>query len=40
MADQKNVSFTPANLHKLLRGQVNEAQIQNAFNYLLAAKDI
>lgn len=40
MADQKNVNFSPASLHKLLRGQVNEAQIQQALNRLLAAKDI
>jgi len=40
MADQKGVDFRPASLRKLLRGQVNEAQIQQALNKLVEAKDI
>ncbi len=40
MADQKDVQFTPNRLQKLLRGQVNEAQIQQALDKLINAKDI
>jgi uncharacterized protein (TIGR02147 family) len=40
MADQKDVRFTPRDLRELLRGQVNEAQIQQALDKLLKAKDI
>lgn len=40
MADQKNVDFRPSQLQKLLRGQVNEAQIQQALSKLVAAKDL
>ncbi len=40
MADQKDVEFTPNRLQKLLRGQVNEAQIQQALDKLVNAKDI
>ncbi len=40
MADQKDVIFTPSELRKLMRGQVNEAQITHALNKLLKAKDI
>ena len=40
MADQKDVAFTPSGLRKLLRGQVNEAQIQQALTRLVTAKDI
>ena len=40
MADQKDVNFSPAGLRKLLRGQVNEAQIQQALDKLVKADDI
>ncbi len=40
MADQKDVKFTPSHLRKLLRGQVNEAQIQQALDKLVQNKDI
>ncbi len=40
MADQKDVVFTPQGLRKVLRGQVNEAQIQQALDILLDAGDI
>ncbi len=40
MVDQKGVEFTPANLLKLLRGQVNESQVQRAMDNLLKAEDI
>lgn len=40
MVEQKDVEFTPAGLRKLLRGQVNEAQIQQALDKLVSAGDI
>ena len=40
MVDQKDVEFTPQGLRRLLRGQVNEAQIQQAMDKLLKANDI
>lgn len=40
MADQKGVVFTPAGICQLLRGQVNEAQVQQALNKLVASGDI
>jgi uncharacterized protein (TIGR02147 family) len=40
MADQKGVQFIPSHLQKLLRGRVNEAQIQRALGKLLEGKDI
>ena len=40
MVDQKDVDFSPAGLRKLLRGQVNEAQIQQALEKLVKANDI
>lgn len=40
MVDQKGVEFTPSGLRRLMRGQVNEAQIQQAMDKLLKAGDI
>lgn len=40
MADQKAVQFTPEKLRKILRGQVNEAQIQQALKKLVDSGDI
>lgn len=40
MVDQKAVEFTPSNLRKLLRGQVNEAQIVQALKKLVDSGDI
>ncbi len=40
MVDQKGVEFTPASLLKLLRGRVNESQVQRAMDKLLKAQDI
>ncbi|MEM7645938.1 MAG: DUF4423 domain-containing protein [Pseudomonadota bacterium] len=40
MAEQKDVEFTPQSLRRLLRGQVNEAQIDQALKKLVKAGDI
>ena len=40
MVDQKGADFRPSHLRKLMRGQVNEAQIQQALAKLVDAKDI
>lgn len=40
MVDQMNVSFEPSELRKLLRGQVNEGQIQQSLKKLVDAGDI
>jgi uncharacterized protein (TIGR02147 family) len=40
MVEQKNVEFTPEKLRTLLRGQVNEAQIQMALKKLVDSGDI
>lgn len=40
MVDQKGVEFTPASILKLLRGQVNESQVQKAMDNLLKTEDI
>ncbi|MCB0378024.1 MAG: TIGR02147 family protein [Bdellovibrionales bacterium] len=40
MVDQEGVTFEPAKLRKLMRGQVNEGQIQQALSKLQNSKDI
>lgn len=40
MVDQDRVDFSPEHLRRLLRGQVNEAQVQQALKKLLDAGDI
>lgn len=40
MVEQKAVQFTPESLRKILRGQVNEAQIQQALKKLVDSGDI
>ncbi len=40
MVDQEGVSFTPEKIRKVLRGQVNEAQVSQALQKLIDAGDI